>query len=436
MNEFDAIVVGSGVGGMCAAAYLVAGGKRVALVEKSPYLGGRCSHREREANKVTTGALMIPMGPRSAIRQAFDALGVDMDMIDLTGKMRYRLSHGDYDISPRGGGLLGMIRFAMQNDDDAEAFHQRIVDALTGWTPLSSITILDWFDQYTDNQEVKNLFQGYCAALMGVNMHEIPASEFFSFLKYHSKGSQFGMARLGNAHMMGTLASAIEAKGSVVLTQSGCRRILIEDNRVVGVEIKSRGEVTQTLLAPLVLSNTGPRRTIDLAGGLDKFEASYVAEFQKNDIDAPIMHASFLLDRPLVTGFDGCMVFGNTTNLIYLEIPSLISPDISPEGVYLHTAYGAPADAAKPDLNNEFETMLAELEANFPGVLARANFLVKAKHRGDAPGMHRWVGRGMPVNTSIRGLYNVGDGCAPGGTIGTESAAASAKIAAEMILGA
>lgn len=436
MNEFDAIVVGSGVGGMCAAAYLVAGGKRVALVEKSPYLGGRCSHREREANKVTTGALMIPMGPRSAIRQAFDALGVDMDMINLTGKMRYRLSHGDYDISPRGGGLLGMIRFAMQNDDEAVAFHQRIVDALTGWTPLSSITILDWFDQYTDNQEVKNLFQGYCAALMGVNMHEIPASEFFSFLKYHSKGSQFGMARLGNAHMMETLANAIVSKGSVVLTQSSCRRILIEDNRVVGVEIKSRGEAIQTLLAPLVLSNAGPRRTIDLAGGLDKFEASYVAEFQKNDIDAPIMHASFLLDAPLVTGFDGCMVFGNTTNLIYLEIPSLISPDISPEGVYLHTAYGAPADAAKPDLNNEFETMLAELEANFPGVLSRANFLVKAKHRGDSPGMHRWVGRGMPVNTSVHGLYNVGDGCAPEGTIGTESAAASAKIAAGMILGA
>ena len=435
MNEFDAIVVGSGVGGMCAAAYLVAGGKRVALIEKSPYLGGRCSHREREAHKVTTGALMIPMGPRSAIRQAFDALGVDMDMIDLTGKMRYRLSHGDYDISPRGGGLLGMIRFAMQNDDEAEVFHQRIVDALTGWTPLSSITILDWFDQYTDNQEVKNLFQGYCAALMGVNMHEIPASEFFSFLKYHSKGSQFGMARLGNAHMMETLANAIVSKGSVVLTQSSCRRILIEENRVVGVEIKSRGEETQTLLAPLVLSNAGPRRTIDLAGGLDKFEASYVAEFQKNDIDAPIMHASFVLDEPLVTGFDGCMVFGNTTNLIYLEIPSLISPDISPEGVYLHTAYGAPADAAKPDLNNEFETMLAELEANFPGVLGRANFLVRAKHRGDSPGMHRWVGRGMPVNTSVHGLYNVGDGCAPEGTIGTESAAASAKIAAGMILG-
>ena len=160
-----------------------------------------------------------------------------------------------------------------------------------------------------------------------------------------------------------------------------------------------------------------------------------MAQFEKDNIDAPIMHASFILDEPVMAGFSGCMVFGNTKNLIYLEIPSSISPEISPQGSYLHTAYGAPADAAHPDLDNEFDTMLAELEANFPGVLQRAQFLVKAKHRGDSPGMHRWVGRGMPVNTSVIGLYNVGDGCAPKGTIGTESAAASGREAANMILG-
>ena len=434
MREFDAVVIGAGMGGMCAAAHLVAAGQKVAIIEKSPYLGGRCSHRERNDCKVTTGALMIPMGPRSAIRQAFDVLGVSMDMIDLTGKMRYRLSFGDYDISPRGGGLLGMIRFAMQDDSAAEVLHQRMIDALTGWTPLSSITIKDWFDQFTDNQEVKNLFQGYCAALMGVNMHEIPANEFFSFLKYHSKGSQFGMARLGNAHLMATLAQAMEARGAVVLTQTPCRKIFIEENAVQGVEIKTQEGDVETLHASCIVSNAGPRRTIELAGGLAQFEASYAAEFKKHDIDAPIMHASFLLDEPLVSDFDGCMVFGNTTNLIYLEIPSLISPHISPDGVYLHTAYGAPADAANPNMGAEFDNMLNELEANFPGVLQRAEFLVKAKHRGDSPGMHRWVGRGMPVNSSIRGLYNVGDGCAPEGTIGTESAAASAKLAANMIL--
>ncbi len=129
------------------------------------------------------------------------------------------------------------------------------------------------------------------------------------------------------------------------------------------------------------------------------------------------------------------MVFGNTTNLIYLEIPSAISPGtISPPGTYVHTAYGAPADAATADIESDFKNMLAEFETNFPGALARANILVKAKHIGQAPGMHRWAGYGMPVNTPVSGLYNVGDGCIQPGTIGTEGAAASAREAVDQIL--
>jgi phytoene dehydrogenase-like protein len=128
------------------------------------------------------------------------------------------------------------------------------------------------------------------------------------------------------------------------------------------------------------------------------------------------------------------MVFGNTRNLIYLEIPSTIADTISPCGKYLHTAYGAPADAAHPDMQGEFDNAMRELEDNFPGVTEEATFLVKAKHRGASPGMRRWAGFGLPVNTPIRGLYNVGDGCTPPGTIGTEGAAASARLAAEMIL--
>lgn len=434
-ENFDAIVIGAGMGGICAAARLTGEGMRVLLIEKSPYMGGRCGHRVREDCLVTTGALMIPMGPGSAIRQAFDILDVDMDMVDLTGRMRYRLAHGDYDLPPGGGGLFGMVEFAMQDETAAKALFQHITDALFKWTPLDTISIREWFDQYTDNVEVKNLFQGYCAALMGVNLHEIPASDFFAFLKYSSKGSRFGMSTHGNGALMDSLADAITRRGSEVRPRTGCKRIIVDGGKVIGVEVQNADGHDQVINAPLVLSNTGPDTTVSLAGGEDMFERSYVKRLHTNAADAPIMHISFVMDEPLIPGFDGCMVFGNTRNLIYLEIPSQISPEMSPTGKYLHTAYGAPADAANPDMKREFDNTLAELETNFPGVTDRATFLVKAKHRGQSPGMRRWIGYGMPVNTPIDGLYNVGDGCAPRGTIGTESAAASAREAVAMITG-
>jgi len=39
----------------------------------------------------------------------------------------------------------------------------------------------------------------------------------------------------------------------------------------------------------------------------------------------------------------------------------------------------------------------------------------------------------MPVDTPIKNLFNVGDGATSPGTIGTEGAASSAKVAVEHI---
>ncbi|MFM7626140.1 MAG: hypothetical protein ACKO7G_06670 [Gammaproteobacteria bacterium] len=39
---------------------------------------------------MTTGAIMIPMAAHNATREPFDLLGVPLEMIELTGRMRYR----------------------------------------------------------------------------------------------------------------------------------------------------------------------------------------------------------------------------------------------------------------------------------------------------------------------------------------------------------
>ncbi|MBT8080280.1 MAG: FAD-dependent oxidoreductase [Gammaproteobacteria bacterium] len=433
-KHYDAVVIGAGMGGMCAAARLAAAGVDVLAVEKTAYLGGRCSHRNRDSAIVTTGAIMIPMAKQSAIREAFDLLGAPMDMIELTGRMMYRLPHGDYDQSSEGGGLRGLIEFAFEgNKDAAQQLFGRFIAALEE-IPPDDPTFRDWLVDNTDNDNVIRLFQGFCAALMGTNLHEIPAGEFFRFLKYSSRGSRFGMARKGNGELMETLAAAIEARGGTLRRKTQCRKILTQDNAVTGAVLSSREHGEEIVHCDFVLSNTGPDRTVELVGGRELFDAAYLELLDASPHEAPIFHISFLTDEPLIEDFDGCLVFGNNENLIYLEIPSLISPDVSPSGKYLHTAYGAPSDAANANLTEELENTLAELRENFPGKLDSAEFLVKARHSGQSPGMHRWAGHMLPVTTSIRNLYNVGDGSTSPGTIGTEGAASSAREAVELIL--
>jgi phytoene dehydrogenase-like protein len=422
------------MGGLCAAARLTAAGQKVLVTEKTPYLGGRCSHRERGPYTVTTGAIMIPMAKHSAITEAFDLVGAPMDMIELTGRMRYRLPHGDFDQVASGGGLRGVIEFAFQDDRHAalELF-QTFLSALEE-IPEDTTDFKCWLDRHTDNDDVKKLFQGFCAALMGTNTHEIPAGEFFRFLKFSSRGSRFGMARNGNGEMMEGLAAAIEKRGGKIERRTTCKRISSHDGVVTGVVLQSPARDTEQLDCTYVLSNTGPVKTMELAGGREKFDATYLEKLDAWPHLAPIFHISFVTDAPLIDGFDGCLVFGNNKNLIYLEIPSLISPGLAPPGKVLHTAFGAPRDAANPDLNAELQNTLDELRDNFPRQLDDAEFLVRAKHSGQAPGMHRWAGHMMPVTTSIRNLFNVGDGSTPPGTIGTEGAAGSAREAANLIV--
>ena len=434
-NSADVIVVGAGMGGLCAAARLTAAGCKVIVVERSPHLGGRCSHREREGATVTTGAIMIPMGANSAIRQAFDAVGAPMDMIETTGKMRYRLDHGDYDLPETGGGLLGMIEFALKGDRQvASALFQNFRDAIGDAAPEEEESLKSWFERHTRDRAVIGLFQGFCAALMGTNLHEIPAPEFFRFLRYSSHGSRFGLAARGNGSLMEALGAAIEGNGSEIRRQTPCRAIRVENGRVAGVEVRTSDGGAEFLSAGYVLSNTGPRMTMALTGDEALFDGSYREQLEKAPHDAPIVHYSFLCDEPLVEDLQGSLVFGNTRNLIYLEIPSLISPGLAPPGKYLHTAYGAPSDAATSNLKEDAQNTLRELESHFPGVTEKARFLVKARHSGRSPGMHRWPGFMMPVTTPVVNLFNVGDGATSPGTIGTEGAASSAKAAAEHIL--
>lgn len=434
MNSPKIIVLGAGIGGLCSAAYLVAQGFDVTVLEKSPYPGGRCSHRQRGDYLVTTGAMMVPMGPSSAIRQAFDALNVEMDMVDVTGRMRYRMPHGDYDLPPGGGGLAGMVTFAMQDEAEAAKLLGHIKTALLDWLPLDNISLREWFDQYTDNEGVKQLFDGYCSALMGVRTHELSAHDFFLFLKHSSKGTRFGLARQGNLALMNALVAGIERKGGKVLCHTVCKSIQTENGQVTGVQVKNAAGDEEFIPADVVVSNLGPDATVNFCGGESMFERSYVEQLHTNATPVPIYHVAFVMDRPLVPDFDGCMVFSNNRNLIYLEIPSAISPgQYSPEGKYVHTAYGAPENFEDANLEEELQRTIDELEANFPGFKDEAEILVKAKFSGKYPAGRRAVGRCMPVNTPIRGLYMVGDGNAPKGKIGTESAAVSGKIAAEQI---
>jgi phytoene dehydrogenase-like protein len=82
MKSKSVVVIGAGIGGLCAAIHLAARGMQVMVFEKNPHPGGRVDWIEREGHHFDIGPTLMVMQPVYA--DEFRALGTPMEaLLDL-----------------------------------------------------------------------------------------------------------------------------------------------------------------------------------------------------------------------------------------------------------------------------------------------------------------------------------------------------------------
>ena len=433
-SKVDALIIGSGVGGLSVAARLAEKGMQVRLIEKFSYLGGRFSTKIIKGFKVSTGAIMVPMGKGCAFQETFDLINAPFNVKPPQAGFRYRLSHGDYEVPPGGGGgLAGMLQFAMGGKEQVTPLLYAFKRASSWLAPSDTISFKEWLSQYSDHPEMHRMFQGFCGAFIGIGSDEVPAGEFFRFLRAMGRGNQYGIAANGNIHLMKSLANGIKEKGGRVDTQTACKGILVEKGRAHGALI-TQNDIEEKVEADYVISNAGPEMTIRLAGG-NHFEESYLALLKTNPYETPVFHITIFSKTPL-DEFTGIYNFGNTKNLIFMECPTLTCPELAPQGGHITTTFSIADSSSGPLKKKEtIKNILAEIKENFSAFENEPGSVVATVHHGQWPAMRRWPGYPMPTKTPVEQLYNVGDGCMPLGTVGIEACALSAKLVVQQIEG-
>jgi hypothetical protein len=115
---------------------------------------------------------------------------------------------------------------------------------------------------------------------------------------------------------------------------------------------------------------------------------------------------------------------------------SNISPHFAPPGQYLTFCFCGPvSNEVYMNPKEEEEQILLDLKEQFP-LFEKHGRVLKLDPRNidhDLPEMRARCGEGVPFSTSIKNLYNVGDGCNVYGYSGSNLAAGSAKPVAETI---
>ncbi|ERN42056.1 carotene isomerase [Rubidibacter lacunae KORDI 51-2] len=473
-REYDAIVIGSGIGGLVTATQLAAKGASVLVLERYLIPGGSAGYFERAGYRFDVGASMIfgfgTEGTTNLLARALDAVGVSLETIPDPVQIHYHLPndlsvrvHRDYkrflqelgDRFPRE--RTGIRRFydecwrvfeCLNAMELLSLEEPRYLTRVFFQHPLACLGLARYLPQnagdlarrYIRDPELLRFIdiECYCWSVVPADMTPaINAGMVFS--DRHYGGINYPKGGVGQIAQK--LVAGLEAAGGKILYKARVTQILQEGKRAVGVRLADGSE----FLGRRIVSNATRWDTFEKllpASALPGRERRWQQRYQKSpsflslhlgvkaDVVPPNADCHHIL-------LDDWAQMESSEGTIFLSIPTLLDPDLAPAGHHIfHTFTPTWIDGWQNLSPSEYqrkkdfaaERLIARLERVFPGLEAGLDYQevgTPRTHRrflGRADGTYGPIPRrkllgllGMPFNrTAVPGLYCVGDSTFPG----------------------
>lgn len=442
------VIVGAGVGGMCAGALLAKAGHDVTVVEKRNTVGGRTRTQDVGGYQVPRGAVSFQLA--GVLPKLCEEVGASFELRPVSEMWFWMRGGGGFVQLPAKNGIGKMLEMLMQvhGGGDAKAIArvglQLSISKVAGAfkDPAAAVqgeggpTFREWIERYTDNENLIALFHAITSAVSAVNDFEYPASHWFAhFAASDARMDKYALVPGGFVAVSRALAGTIEQRGGRVLLGTKTLAIETAGGRATGVRVE-HAQGVETLSADIVISNAGPTATVALAGE-QAFGSDYLGRLRSRIRPTPIVASFVVSDQPLFAPSAAILAAG--LERIVTGVPlSNICPEWAPDGRHLMSFYATPRSCLHPlDHADEIRANTADIHALFPDLEAKGGRILDIQVRdiGDEDVVARsWPGYQMPVETPVPNLYNVGDACGPPGFIATPAAAMSARNAVDQIL--
>ncbi|MCL4744559.1 MAG: FAD-dependent oxidoreductase [Burkholderiaceae bacterium] len=423
-ERFDAVVIGAGAGGLCAAARLSHAGYSTVLLESLDRVGGRASSEDIDGFKVNVGA--IALEPGGVFEETLALVGAGLDIRVPEPPFAFFLDGKVVDVS-RGGWAMLLGGLTKQ----AAKILEKIAEARTGNLPDGRQSTQEWLAGYTRNETVHAIFRNLCAAIFACNADELPARAFLTYFTKKGAFKRFGFCARGTIGVWEDLAAGARRHGADIRLSTPVTRIVIEQGRTRGVLARHAGADLR-IDADIVISNTGPKLTVALGGEKD-FPDDYLRLVRERLKPAANIVINFASREPLLHA-PGLVTFGKTRRLCNMANLTATCPELAPEGWHLYVAYAVPIPAlGEFDAPAETEHALADLREQFPG-FDKAKVLSVRVMQGDWPTQRSCAGYDLPRETGVEGLWCVGDAVKEYGNGGTQACAETAKLVVEQIV--
>lgn len=473
-QTFDAIVIGSGIGGLVTATQLAAKGAKVLVLESYVIPGGSSGSFERNGYCFDEGASMIfgfgDRGTTNLLTRALEAVNVSLETIPDPVQIHYHLPN-DLDLQVHRNYerfLQELIqRFPHEREGIRKFYDEcwKVFNCLNAMPllsleeprylmrvffqhPLACLGLVKYLPQnvgdiarqyISDPQLLKFIdIECYCWSVVPAQMTPmINAGMVFSDRHYgginYPKGGVGQIAR--------RLAEGLQNAGSEIRYQARVEKIIVENNRAVGVKLATGEEYR----GRRIVSNATRWDTFDKLLGdrqLPQSERKWRDRYQKSPsflslhlgVEASVLSPDTACHHIVVESWDR---MEQPYGTIFVSIPTLLDPDLAPEGYHiLHVFTPSWIEDWQGMTPGEYEAkkedagwqIIDRLEAIFPGLDAGLDYMEVGTPRSHRRFLNRADGTygpipqrklrgllGMPFNrTSIPGLYCVGDSTFPG----------------------
>jgi phytoene desaturase len=433
-EQWDALVIGAGAGGLFTAARLAHRGYRTLVVERLDKVGGRASTDDIDGFKVNNGAIVIETG--GITEQTCHEVGAAFDIREPHPPLLYRIGGKDVDVTGGGWGFL-LSKLTRQGAKLLSGLGAARSDS---GLPEDELSTADWVRKFTRNDSVQGIFRNMCGSVFAVSSEELPARVFLTYFTRKSAFKRFGFHPEGTIGLWRALAEVVTRHGGEVRLSTEVESLSVVEGQVSQAVLRSSGGdgaggQPALVRARFVVSDIGPAATVRLTG-TEAFGPDYLADVKRADRPAAMIAVNFASQERLID-VPGMLSFAVTRRLAYMANFTDLCPEMAPDGWNLYVAAGVPQPSVGDfDEAAEIDQLFADIDDVIPGFGARARVLSTVVTRDDWPPQRAVAGFDLTPATPIPNLWNVGDGVKEYANGGTTACAETAQLVVDRITAA
>ncbi len=419
--RYDTAVIGGGLGGLLAGAVAAKHGRRVLLVERMPYLGGRFTTVQQDGCALTTGALhLVPHGVGGPLASLLAAIGEPLRGVPRTAIAsafaggRHVVWHTPFDV-------LGLLS------------HRGKADLVKMLVELGAMrrragNFRDWVETRTSDPTLRRLFERFTHFALSIRPEEVAYGEMRAVLCNVARHGLPCAPLGGCAALVEQLAIYIAGAGGSVLTHTVATRLVLgESGRVCALKYKDRRSGREeTAAVRQVISDAGPGVTAELLGR----RAPAALRAAESTPRARGLKLHVLSDRSLIphNGIMFCLDTQRISGIVEVSqsVPSLVSP-----GMHMLDTFQVPlSDDFALERQLAIEDLRYVLGADFD---RHCRVVRVSSFRGAWPVNRAAQGQDSGDQEPVPGLIMVGDAYKPSGYMMAEGVAASVRRIAPLL---